>query len=363
MVENTIGYCPDLDLLIHPGETLKEVLESREMSQKELAIRTGFTEKHISTVVKGKKGISAKFAQGLEYVFGIDASFWCNLQAEYEQELLRFNETNNITTAEIKILSNLKQIIEYFIEKDMLLEEDDNSTLVIKLRKILSVSNLAYIPQLAMQGAFRASVTSSVDPYVLCAWQKICELKLQNMNIENPLDVERLKSYIPQIKRLMFKEPNSMRKDLIGIFAECGIAFNIVRHFKGAPVQGFIKRTDGEQMLLCVTLRQAFADIFWFTLFHEIAHILNGDVKNYFCDFDFKKDEMEERADKLASGMLIDEDHMKNFLQASDFSLDAIKRFALQEEVPPFIVVGRLQKNGVIDYSKYAEVKVRYKWA
>lgn len=363
MVENTIGYCPDFDLLIHPGETLKEVLENNEMSQKELAIRTGFTEKHISTVVKGKKGISAKFAQSLEYVFGIDTSFWCNLQAEYDQELLKFNETNNITTAEVKILSNLKQIIEYFIEKNMLMEEDDNSTLVIKLRKLLNVSNLGYIPQLEMQGAFRASITSTVDPYVLCAWQKICELKLQNMNIEKPLNVELLRSYIPQIKQLMFKEPNSMRKELIRIFAECGIAFNIVRHFKGAPVQGFIKRTDDEKMLLCVTLRQAFADIFWFTLFHEIAHILNGDVKTYFCDFDFKKDEIEKQADRFASETLIDENEIQSFLQQSDFSLDAINHFALREKVPPFIVVGRLQKEGVIDYSKYSEVKIRYKWA
>lgn len=43
------------DLIIHPGETLTEILENREMCQKELAIRTGMTEKHISTVVKGQK--------------------------------------------------------------------------------------------------------------------------------------------------------------------------------------------------------------------------------------------------------------------------------------------------------------------
>lgn len=37
-------------------------------------------------------------------------------------------------------------------------------------------------------------------------------------------------------------------------------------------------------MILCMTLRQKFADIFWFTLFHEIAHILNGDTKHAFID-------------------------------------------------------------------------------
>ena len=60
-----------LDLIIHPGETVKEVLDDRNMSQEELAIRTGFTPKHVSEVVNGKKGISPAFAKSLEYVFGM----------------------------------------------------------------------------------------------------------------------------------------------------------------------------------------------------------------------------------------------------------------------------------------------------
>ena len=50
-----------LDFIIHPGETLKEVLEEKQMSQEELAIRTGFSPKHVSEVVNGKKGISKNF--------------------------------------------------------------------------------------------------------------------------------------------------------------------------------------------------------------------------------------------------------------------------------------------------------------
>lgn len=75
--------------MIHPGETLKEVLDDRGLSQKELAIRTGFTEKHISTVIKGKKGISCKMAKSLEYVLGIEDSFWCNLKSKYDGEILQ----------------------------------------------------------------------------------------------------------------------------------------------------------------------------------------------------------------------------------------------------------------------------------
>ena len=58
------------------------------MSQEELAERTNFSPKYVSEVVNGKKRISANFAKGLEYVFGINTTFWLNLQSIYDKELL-----------------------------------------------------------------------------------------------------------------------------------------------------------------------------------------------------------------------------------------------------------------------------------
>ncbi|WP_274964107.1 helix-turn-helix transcriptional regulator [Tepidanaerobacter syntrophicus] len=48
MVKNKSGL--SREFIIHPGETLKEVLEERGMSQKELALRTGVTEAHVSSL-------------------------------------------------------------------------------------------------------------------------------------------------------------------------------------------------------------------------------------------------------------------------------------------------------------------------
>ena len=104
----TIGL--SRDFIIHPGETLAEVLEDREMTQKELAIRTGMSEKHISTVINGQKNISSSFAKKLEYALGIETEFWMNLQANYERELLDFEELNNISEQELEILKNLKEV-------------------------------------------------------------------------------------------------------------------------------------------------------------------------------------------------------------------------------------------------------------
>lgn len=75
------------DYIIHPGETLAEVLKDREMAPKELAIRTGVTEQYISAIIRGQEDISAAFAGKLEYALGIEASFWVYLQENYDREL------------------------------------------------------------------------------------------------------------------------------------------------------------------------------------------------------------------------------------------------------------------------------------
>ena len=72
-----------------PYEVLKEEMKNQGLIQRELALRTGVSEKHISTVLSGSKSISPSFAKKLEYALGMDAIFWINLQANYDKELLK----------------------------------------------------------------------------------------------------------------------------------------------------------------------------------------------------------------------------------------------------------------------------------
>ena len=77
MAEKKIGI--SRDLIIHPGETIADILEERGITQTELAKRTGVSSAYISNVVAGKKDISSKFAMALEYALGVPKSFWLNL--------------------------------------------------------------------------------------------------------------------------------------------------------------------------------------------------------------------------------------------------------------------------------------------
>ena len=361
--QKIIGLSPDL--IIHPGETLTEILEDRDMSQKELAIRTGMTEKHISTIVKGQKNISVAFAKKLEYALGIDASFWINLQANYDRELLEFEEVNNITEAELGILKPLKQVTEYLVARRWLNENINEAEKVLCLRKILAVSNLTAIPSITYNAAYRAQVATNinVDTYVLYAWQRICELVTKDIVVSDELNISILKDSISEIKKLMFEDINIVQEKLENIFAKCGIAFKIVKHFKGAPVQGFIKKADDEKLILCMTIRQNRADIFWFTLFHEIGHIINDDIRQRFIDFNSTQSDMEAKADEFARDTLMNARDYKEFVMKRDFSLSAIDAFAKMQGVRSYIVIGRLQSDEILGWDQYNEKIVYYKWA
>jgi len=140
MVKKTNGL--SREFIIHPGETLKEVLEDREMSQRELAVRTDVTETHISNVVNCQKDISISFAKKLEYALNIEASFWINLQSNYDKELADFNEVNDISSDEFDILKKLNHIVDYMKQIKIVDDENNDSLLIITLRKLLNLSSL-----------------------------------------------------------------------------------------------------------------------------------------------------------------------------------------------------------------------------
>lgn len=79
-------------IAIPPGETIKEMLEDRRMSQKEFAARMDYTEKHISKLIHGEAALSQETALRLELVLGAPASFWNRLEAGYREDLQRVKQ-------------------------------------------------------------------------------------------------------------------------------------------------------------------------------------------------------------------------------------------------------------------------------
>ena len=287
-------------------------------------------------------------------------------QAEYDVDQLRIQEENGISQEEIKLLKPLRDIMAYFIECGYIHNDWGDAAKVMQLREFLQISELTQIPKITYNAAYRAQLSSNVkvDPYVLFAWQRMCEKETEGVVTRNSLDRDLLRNSIPKIKKTMHGSINKGIHELQKIFAECGIAFQVVKNFRGAPVQGFIKEFADGRLILCMTIRGKRADRFWFTLFHEIAHILNGDNKNRFVDFDSVQGKNEQLADQYARDTLISPEQYREFILSRDCtSWENIKTFAEANDVQPFIVLGRLQNDEILDWTDYPERIVRYEWA
>lgn len=351
------------EMIIHPGETLKEILEERDMSQKELSLRTGFSGKHISTVLNGEKNISVSFAKKLEYALNIDAEFWMNLQNQYDKELIEFDELHSISEEEVSIFKSLKDIFAYIVEKGFISDIKQKEQSILELRKFFNVSNLDSIPSIVSAGAFRAQTSVNYDPYVLFAWLKICESlseKIETEYVPQEEQLEKLLSLCPKIKELSLLPQEKFITELQNYFSSCGIAFVIIPAFEGAPLQGFIKTNQDGKTTIGMTFRQKRADIFWFTLFHEIGHFINGDSKQKFIDFESVENTRETKADNFAQKMLLDSSAYSQFVNARNFSLEKINSFAESQTVAPSIVIGRLQHDKVIGWHEYSDVIQKY---
>lgn len=155
------------DLVIHPGETIADILEGRGITQAELSSRTGVSPAYVSNVIAGKKGISANFAMGLEYALGVPKPFWLNLQANYEAELLEINEEQTITEEERVAREDLKEVVKYLRQRGMMPMRESKDDSILSLRKVLQISNIANLKEMIPAGAFRLAANTAVNQNVM----------------------------------------------------------------------------------------------------------------------------------------------------------------------------------------------------
>lgn len=354
------------DLIIHPGETIADLLDARNITQVDLANRTGVTPAFVSSVITGKKDISASFAMALEYVLGIPKSFWLNLQARYDAELLEADEVFTIKEEEKEVRKRLKDIVKYLRKIGLMNVREDAESSILALRKILKVSDLCNLKKISTVSAFRMGNAEHSDPFIIGAWIRLCQLnenKSAPVKIFEEINVAQL---VDDLKKIMLNNRADLQKVIKDTLWQYGIDFEIMRNFKGAPVQGFIyRRTDGI-LKICMTIRGSFADIFWFSLLHEIGHIVNGDLNKTKSFIDDGTDKAkEDAANQFAGDHLIDNTQYYSFVvqHGRYYTKNAIDRFAQEQGIPAYIVIGRLQKDKHIPYnSVFTKYKLRYKW-
>ena len=129
----------------HPGEVLKDELQSLSISQKDFANDIGVASTQLNEIIKGKRNITADFALLLEKALKIDAEFWMKLQSAYELDVSRIKAKTIEKISSIERWNTIKNYIPYkYFKKELPLTEslEENEA---KIKEVVTGEHLAEV--------------------------------------------------------------------------------------------------------------------------------------------------------------------------------------------------------------------------
>ena len=355
-VREYYSYKPDY--VIHPGEYLEEVLEAREIKKNDLSERIGVSVKHISQIINKQALLTSELSLQLERTLGISANIWNGLSSGYslyearqkEQEQLKHN-TEWVKKFPIKDLIRLG----YLPKKNI-------KFLTENVLEFFGISNPEQWEQYYSnrEANFRKSNSFKDNLHHVAAWLRSAELEASKIDVK-PYQKDLFKTNLYHIRSITVKKPFEFESEMRKLCAEAGVVLTFVPEYEGTHISGAARWLTSEKALIIMSLRHKTNDHFWFTFFHEAAHILLHSKKDVFIDDPEGYESKEEsEANRFARNIMIPEDAYKVFISKNNYYKNHIEAFAHEIDIHPGIVVGTLQYDKKISYSWHNKLKERF---
>lgn len=335
---------------IPPGETLKETLTELGMSQAELAERLGMTPQTISKIISGVDPISPETAMRLESVLGVPASFWRRLEQNYRETVYRLKEAAS-AEAETKLVE-----LYPFAELTRLgrvVNTRDKWMRVLELRKFFRVASLNQIPlEFSLhEMRFRRGQRQKVSFGSIVAWYYCCR-QLAESAERGTYSESTFRKGVLAIRRRLIEFDRNPLTSLPAELAKAGVTFVYVPLLKRTAISGATFWLNPTSPVIAMSNRFKSTDTFWFSFFHECAHVLKHSKKLQYIDVDgIERNEEEVEADQFAARTLIpamDFERLKRAVVPNRVSEEQVREFSESIRVPQGIVVGRLQHDGLL---------------
>lgn len=340
-------------LLSPPGDTIQEHIDFIGMSQTELAERMGRPKEKINDVIKGREPISTATAFQLEKVLGIPASFWLNREKTYRKELYELQQQEELEKEKDWLCAfPINEMRKYA----WLPDTKEKHVLVDNLLKFFSVASTdewerIYVDEV-VSVAFKISLAHTQSPHAISAWLRKGELQAKEIDIKE-FDKKKFKEALTKIKELAFLMPNDFTYQLQNICANCGVAVVFTQNLPKAPISG-ATRWFHNKPIIQLSGRFKTDDHFWFTFFHEAAHILLHGKKDIFLEnvkgteIDLEK---EDEANIFAAKILLPENQLQQIIDAGPLTEKMIYKFAEKFRTPSGVIIGRLQHLKLIPFN------------
>lgn len=350
------------DWVSPPGDTIISILEEREMSVEQFARKIGRTAKVAQGILDGSCTIDVELARSLAWALGASENFWMAREYDYRASVAEPEEV---------IVSSLPELLHKLPVSDMqkfgwIQKSRSKDEQISDCMAFFGVSTLAQW-QGRYDDAFQNASFRKSDAFKSCriattAWLRRGEIETRH-DLVNDWSPEILHEQIPHFRRLTcFKSPELFLPRLKELLAGAGVKFAVVRAPKGCSASGAVRVLPNGSPHIQLSFRYLSDDQFWFSLFHEVGHLLlHYDRMPILEGENGAEEETEREANLFAANTIVPIEFQEEMMSVRP-EKKSILRFSKKIGIAPGLVVGQLQHQGRIKYSQMQHLKRRYRW-
>lgn len=333
-------------IAFHPGYYIKEIIDDSGLTQEDFAKRLDTTPKNLSCLIRGEQSLSVDIAMKLSKMLGTSMNYWLNLQQTYDTIIAEMNSQEEVEE-EREVFKELDY--KYFRDNFGLPALPRQTEEQIKcLRTFLQVASLTVFKKRDMAVSFRNCSDEMHSSNIIKANIMVQLAIIKARAIDAPKFNKAKFEEAAEYALTLTKNHREFYPILRKKFAEAGVIFVVLPNLPGSKTNGATKKV-GSNIILMVNDRRLSSDSFWFTLFHEIGHIINGDYGITFED----ENDSEDAADKYAEDKLIPPAAYAEFVNLGRFDVRSIGQFADKISRDPGIVLGRLRNDKKVSYKDW----------
>lgn len=351
-----------------PGATIARVIKTREIDPSEFADVMGLKAHEFEALLHGKLRLNERLAEALAEQLGSTARFWLARDKDYLKELARLGD------ADITVIDQWAQSMPVACMRRFGWLPTDSRAKSVRNNALLSFFDCKSIQEWGQRYsagvgavAFRESLAFASDGMATLVWLRAGEAQLASRPTAQ-FDHSEFKRILPSLKRVSaFKHPATILQRLREACAVVGVSITTARAPDGCRASGASWFDAKGHPVIHLSFRHLSEDHFWFTFFHEAAHvILHGQthvdgegVEIMGADAETQ----EEEANAYAQEILLPDEIRQDLLDRQVLSAKAIMQAAKAAKVTAGVIVGQLERAGAIQHGKFSFLKHRYRWS
>jgi plasmid maintenance system antidote protein VapI len=337
-------------------------LEQNELSFEDFAERLGRSESIVQKLLEGKHTIDVELARRLVDVFGASESFWMAREHDYRA---RIKPPEKVSVNSFEDLISTLPLAD--MRKFGWIENVNNrEDKIAESMEFFGVSTISQW-QGRYENAFRGAAYRQATAHAVCeiattAWLRQGEIETEHDEVSD-WSPHKMRQELEGFRRLTwFKSPSLFLPKLKEGLARAGVKFAIVRTPKGCSASGAVRILSDGTPHMQLSFRYLSDDQFWFSLFHEIGHLLlHFDKMPILENANLEEEDCEDEANEFASQVIVPMMHHEELLGLIS-SKPRILNFAKKIGVAPGLIVGQLQHARIIGYNQMQHLKRRYHW-